>query len=113
MAREADAHKQILESTRAIMFMGVPHDGADAAKLASRIGNVAQVYCNLNLINLKDLERDSRPLQDISLSFSFLDGFDIITVMESEKTVIPGANSSILVSTPGRAFRPAWFFSDS
>ena len=100
MAREARAHKQILESTRAIMFMGVPHDGADAAKLASCIGNVAQVFCDMNRINLHDLERDSRPLQDISLSFSFLDGFDIITVMESEKTVIPGTTTSILVRSP-------------
>ena len=101
MAREAGAHKQILESTRAIMFMGVPHDGADAAKLASRIGDVSKVVCNPNFIGY--LERDSGPLQDISLSFSCLDGFDIITVMESEKTVIPGTKTSILVSTPGGA----------
>ena len=101
MAREAGAHKKILKSTRAVMFMGVPHDGADAAKLASRISDVAQVFCNLNLINLKDLKRDSRPLQDISLSFSFLEGFDIITVMESERTPIPGTSTSILVSAPG------------
>ena len=106
MAQQAVAHKQILESTRAIMFMGVPHDGADSVKLASRIGDVAQVFCNLNLINLKDLERDSRPLQEISLGFSFLDGFDIITVMESEKTVIPGTTTSILVSAPGSASIP-------
>jgi hypothetical protein len=83
------------------MFMGVPHDGADSAKLAGRIDDVAQVFFDLNLINLKDLERDSRPLQDISLSFSFLDGFDIITVMESERTAIPGTTRSILVRTPG------------
>ena len=103
MAREAGAYKQILESARAIMFMGVPHDGADAAKLASRIGDVAKVFCNLNFINLRDLERDSRPLQDISLSFSFLEGFDIITVMESEKTVIPGTTTSIMVRILGSA----------
>ena len=106
MAREAGAHKQIIKSTRAVMFMGVPHDGADAAKLASRIGDVAQVFCNLNLVNLKDLERDSRPLQDISQSFSYLKGFEIITVMESEKTFIPGTTTSILVRTRWSAFLP-------
>ena len=106
MAREAGAHKQILESTRAIMFMGVPHDGADAAKLASRIGGVARVFCDMNRINLKDLERDSRPLQEISHSFSYLEGFEIITVMESEKTAIPGTGTSILVSVPGSASWP-------
>ena len=103
MAREAGAHKQILKSTRAIMFMGVPHDGADAAKLAYRIGGVARVFCDMNRINLEDLERDSRPLQEISHSFGYLDGFDIITVMESERTAIPGTTTSILVSVPGSA----------
>ena len=106
MAREAGAHKQIHESTRAIMFMGVPHDGADAAKLASRIGGIARVFCDLNRINLKDLERDSRPLQDISQSFSYLEGFDIITVMESKETAIPGTGTSILVSVPGSVSWP-------
>ena len=114
MAQEAVAYKRILRSTRAIMFMGVPHDGADAAKLASRIGDVARVFCNLNLIDLKDLKRDSRPLQDISQSFGFLEGFDIITVMESEKTVIPGTKKSILVSTPGSTLGlSCWPLSDS
>ena len=100
MAQEASEYDGILSNTRAIMFMGVPHDGSDAAKLASRIGDVIQVFCSLNLINLKELERDSRPLQDISRSFGFLNSFDIITVMESEKTIIPGTKKSTLVSTP-------------
>ena len=110
MAREADAHGQILESTWAIMFMGVPHGGADAAKLASGIGDVARVFCNLNRVNLRDLKRDSRPLQDISLSFSYLDGFDIITVMESGRTTIPGTTKSILVSTRRYKSWPASHF---
>jgi hypothetical protein len=101
MAREDEAHKQILEATRAVMFMGVPHDGADAAKLASHIGDVAQVFFKPNLVTLKDLERDSRPLQDISWSFSLLKGFDIITIMESEETTIPGTATRMLVSKPG------------
>ena len=109
MAREANAYKQILGATRGVMFMGVPHGGADAAKLASCIGDVAQVFCNLNRIALKDLERDSRPLQDISLSFSFLDCFDIITVMESERTVIPGTTASILVSASRSTYILACF----
>ena len=106
MAREASVHKQIHGSTRAIMFMGVPHDGADAAKLATCITGIAQVFCDLNRINPKDLERESRLLQDISHSFSHLEDFEIITVMESEKTAIPGTGTSILVSAPGSASWP-------
>ena len=100
MAREADAHRQILTATHAVMFMGVPHDGSDAAALANRIVKVAKLFFNLNRTTLNALERDSRPLQEISTSFSYLEGFDIITVMESERTPIPHTNKSILVSTP-------------
>ena len=102
MAREADAHREILQATRAVMFMGVPHDGADAATLADRIIKVAKLYYNLNHATLKALRRSSRQLQEISLSFSYLDGFDIITVMESERTTIPGTRTSKLVSAPWR-----------
>ena len=104
MAREADAHRQILTATHAVMFMGVPHDGTDAAALANRIVKVAELFFNLNRATLRDLKRDSRPLQEISRSFSYLEGFDIITVMESERTTIPGTRKSILVRTHGWAY---------
>jgi hypothetical protein len=83
------------------MFMGVPHDGADAAALANSIVGVAKLFFDLNRATLKALERDSRELLDISSSFSYLRGFDIITAMESEMTTILGTTKSILVSTPG------------
>ena len=87
MAREAVVHEQILSSTHTVMFMGVPHDGAEAAALANRIVKVAKLFYNLNRATLKALRRDSRQLQEISSSFSHLEDFDIITVMESESTV--------------------------
>jgi hypothetical protein len=104
MAQEADAQRQIVNATHAVMFMGVPHDGSDAANLANGVVNVAKMFFYLNRTALKELKRDSRQLQEISLSFSYLKGFDIITVMESERTTIPGTNKSILVSTPGRKY---------
>jgi hypothetical protein len=64
--------------------MGVPHDGAGAAALANGIGHVTQVFFKPNPATLADLERDSMPLQEISVGFSELQGFDIITVMESK-----------------------------
>ena len=100
MAREAVVHEQILSSTHAVMFMGVPHDGAEAAALANRIVKVAKLFYNLNRATLKALRRDSRQLQEISSSFSHLEDFDIITVMESERTTIPGTTKSKLVSAP-------------
>lgn len=104
MAQVADAYKQILSATHTVMFMGVPHDGTDAAALANRIIGVVNLFFNLNRTTLEALERDSRELREISSTFSFLEGFDIITVMESERTPIPGTTKSILVSTPGWAY---------
>jgi hypothetical protein len=101
MAQNVVAHSQILGATHAVMFMGVPHDGANAAILANRVVKVAKLFFNLNRKTLKALKRDSRQLEEISSSFSNLRGFDIITVMESEKTIIPGTIKSTLVRMPG------------
>ena len=100
MAHEENVHRESLSATHAIMFMGVPHDGTEVATLANSIVKVAKLFYNLNRTSLKALRRDSRQLQEISRSFSFLEGFDIITVMESERTPIPGTTKSKLVSVP-------------
>ena len=44
MAQVADAYKQILSATHTVMFMGVPHDGTDAAALANRIIGVVNLF---------------------------------------------------------------------
>ena len=106
MAREADSCRQILNHTHAVMFMGVPHDGADAATLANSVAKVAKLFSNLNRTALKALERDSRQLHEISSSFSYIESPGIITVMESERTAIPGTTKSLLVSTPGWKYCP-------
>lgn len=97
MAHEEAKYKELLHSTCGIMFMGTPHDGADAAKLASTIANIANSITTLNTINLEILERDSDRLQGISKSFGFLKDLRIVTVIESNKTRIPYTNVYILV----------------
>ena len=100
MAHEANVHREILNTTHAIMFMGVPHDGTEVATLANSIVKVTRLFYNLNRTSLKALRRDSWQLQEISRSFSYLEGFDIITVMESERRPIPGTTKSKLVRAP-------------
>ena len=97
MAREEEKYQNLLRSTTGIMFMGTPHDGADAAKLASTIANIANTITTLNTNNIKTLERDSVPLQEISRSFGFLKDLRVITVIESDKTRIPYINAYTLV----------------
>lgn len=99
MAKREEKFNLILQSTCAIVFMGVPHDGADIAKLAKRVGKIAQVVGDLNKTNIKDLVRDSRPIQEVARAFGFLEGFSVVTVTESEKTSIPHTKKSVLVST--------------
>ncbi|KAL2047327.1 hypothetical protein N7G274_001348, partial [Stereocaulon virgatum] len=97
MAREEEKYQNVLRSTNGIMFMGTPHNGADAAKLASTIANIANSITTLNTKNLKTLERDSVTLQEISRSFGFLTHFKIVTVIESDKTPIPYTNAYTLI----------------
>ena len=97
MAREEAKYQNLLRSVTGIMFMGTPHDGADAAKLASTIANIANSITTLNVNNIETLERDSVPLQDISRSFGFLKDLRVVTVIESDKTRIPYINTYISV----------------
>ncbi|KAH0541379.1 hypothetical protein FGG08_004143 [Glutinoglossum americanum] len=98
MAQRDPHFTSILTATRGVVFIAVPHDGADATALANRVGSIAQVVVNANLLNLNDLVRDSRPLQEISRDFAFLDSFPVVTITESEKTPIPyGLGKSVLV----------------
>lgn len=78
--------------------MGVPHDGADIAQLAKRIGTIAQAYFNLDATNLKELVRDSRPIQNIARAFGEIQGFSVVTVIESEKTKMSATRKSLIVS---------------
>ena len=98
MAREEEKYQSLLRSTRGIMFMGTPHNGANAAKLASTLANVPNSIWTLNTDNLKTIERDSVQLQEISRSFGFLQDLKIVTVIESNETRIPYTNAYSLVS---------------
>jgi hypothetical protein len=97
MAQQERKYKPILKATHAVMFMGVPHLGSDAATMASRVVDIADLFITQNKLNLEDLKRDSKPLQEAAKSFGLLTGFEIITVMESKETMIPCTNRSVLV----------------
>ncbi|KAH0536108.1 hypothetical protein FGG08_006994 [Glutinoglossum americanum] len=97
MAHQESFYNDILTSTCGVMFMSVPHDGADLALIADRLATIAKVVTRLNTINLGDLRRDTRPLQDISKAFGNLEGFSIRTVVESDETRIPGTRNYVMV----------------
>ena len=79
--------------------MGTPHDGADVAKLASTIAKIASSVTNINTINLNLLQPGSEPLTEISRKFGFIaPKLKVVTVVESNKTLIPYSNSSIQAS---------------
>ena len=106
MARNEQKYQNVVQSTNGIMFMGTPHDGADAAKLAYTLTNIAQSVTTINNEQLDMLKRDSAALQEISKGFGFLDHLKVVTVIESDKTRIPYVGTYILVSTHLRIFVP-------
>ena len=88
MAYQESRYRFLIGATKGTMFMGVPHTGADEARLAAVVANIARLSFNVNRAHLDDLNRGSRFLQELARAFSQLEGFDIITVCESEKTPI-------------------------
>lgn len=97
MAQQESRYNNVLRSVCGVMFMGVPHGGSDLAVFATRLTTIANVVTRMNTTNLRDLERDSRPLQDISKAFGNLEGFNIATVTEADETRIPGTSKRVLV----------------
>ncbi len=99
IAGDQASYVNVLESTRGIMFMGTPHDGADVAKLASTIANIASSVTTFNMTNLNLLQPGSEPLTDISRKFGFIaQKLRVVTVVESNKTLIPYLRKSIQAS---------------
>ena len=96
MAREGKQYHGLLQSTIGVIFMGTPHNGADGAKLASTVLDIAKSIMPLNTIPVEILEPDSAQLQDISRSFGFLEDSKIMTVIESDKTRIPGGKRTLV-----------------
>ena len=78
--------------------MGTPHDGADVAKLASTIVRIASTVANFNTSNLSVLKRGSEQVIDISRAFGFMNHLDVVTILESNETLIPYTKISKMVS---------------
>lgn len=78
--------------------MGTPHDGADVARLASTIVKIASTVARFNTSNLSTLERGSNQVIDIARAFGFMNHLDIVTVLESNETLIPYTRASQMVS---------------
>lgn len=78
--------------------MGTPHDGADVVRLASTIVRIASTVANVNTSNLYLIERGSEQLKGISRAFGFMNHLAIVTVLESNETLIPYTKTSKMVS---------------
>lgn len=85
MAR--DQEDPVLHAVKGIVFMAVPHRGADIAKFATYLATVGKLGVPVSKINLQELQPSSRTLADLSTQFSYIhDRYKYITVLESEKT---------------------------
>jgi len=99
IARGEKPYTLILDATYAVIFMGTPHHGSRLADIGKQLVSMARVSgLNFSTVNLQDLERDSRVLQDIARDFGHLpERIQYTTVAESEATPLPYTNSSVLV----------------
>ena len=94
-----EAHyNDILTSTCGEMFMGVPHDGSDHVAFARRHVNIAKNGdSSKHDISRRIRARFVSSSRHLQVFFGNLEGFSITTVIESDKTLIPGTTQHILV----------------
>ncbi|KAI1130691.1 hypothetical protein F5Y10DRAFT_106906 [Nemania abortiva] len=89
---------EILEATKAIVFFGTPHQGADAAAWAAMLGGLGKIIGLQSTEVVEELKRWSDPLVELTTTFSeLLPRFDITTYCETKKT------NGILVVPQGSA----------
>ncbi|CAN9235268.1 unnamed protein product [Alternaria alternata] len=70
-----------------IMFMAVPHGGADLAYFASSVGKIANLYSPTNTKMLNQLKSDSRDLWDLSRRFGNIQkNLRLASVLEAGRT---------------------------
>ncbi|KAI8955665.1 hypothetical protein F4801DRAFT_528534 [Xylaria longipes] len=76
----------ILEATKAIVFFGTPHQGADAAAWAAMLGGLGKIIGVQSTEVVEELKRWSDPLVELTTTFSeLLARFDITTYCETKK----------------------------
>lgn len=77
----------ILDSTKAVVFFGTPHQGADTAVWATFLGNVGKAVRLRNTEVVEELKRWSNPLVDLTRTFSELaPRFSVSTYFEKKTT---------------------------
>ncbi|KAF2177518.1 WD40 repeat-like protein [Zopfia rhizophila CBS 207.26] len=88
-AKEQDS--PIWPATVGIMFMGVPHQGSSAADYMTLLTSIAKIATPFTDIKLKELRANSDDLLELSNRFgSIQKKLRIISVLESERTAMPG-----------------------
>jgi len=88
----------VLDSTRAVVFFGTPHQGTDSAVWATYLGDLGKALGLRNTEVAKELKRWSYPLVELTTHFSDLaPNFQITTFFEKKKThgilVVPEASA--------------------
>ncbi|KAG0124311.1 Alpha/Beta hydrolase protein [Tuber indicum] len=90
LSHEQPMYQDILKSTHGIVFMGTPHRGstiADWTKMFASIVNNVLISTLMRSDLLKDLQTNSRALQEITSSFKYrTSGLQIVTFYEQEIT---------------------------
>ncbi|KAK8209716.1 hypothetical protein IWZ01DRAFT_527990 [Phyllosticta capitalensis] len=77
----------VLDSTKAIVFFGTPHQGSDAATWAAFLGSLGRAVHLRSTEVLDELKRWSNPLVELTRVFSELrDKFQITSFYEKEAT---------------------------
>ncbi|EPE33467.1 alpha/beta-Hydrolase [Glarea lozoyensis ATCC 20868] len=107
---QSDLYGSAVEHVKAVLFLGVPHAGSDAASMVSFLGDIASLATggNSNTELLNSLERDGKELYEISQAFVerakrllVIYSFVIYSFVELERTkghvIVPERSAATLL----------------
>jgi len=100
LAQRPHVAASIRKATAAVVFMGTPHRGSEVAKYADIAAEcIKALGFSTNLVNIKNLKRDSRFLEELCSEFGSLlqseKKIKVLTFYELQSTRIGGIGSVV------------------
>lgn len=105
-SKNADDNRSIYVSTYGVIFLGTPHNGADAAKWGLILQGMVNALVPKKIMEteaqmIKTLQTNNETLQNINLHFlDIYQRFKICMVHEQEKTDLKGTKTLIVLVFP-------------
>ena len=88
----------ILDATRGIVFLGIPHRECGVTTVPKLVASILQAVQDVNVDLIRDLERESQTLDRIGDGFGQILDRRIFTVYSFEEELAMGAGRKVCIT---------------